>query len=352
MKYNIKILKEKIVSFFKSIKNKILPFITKNKIVPVALGIFLIIIIGILIGNCKDKKTHVLTGNLNSLGFTTKVSNWVYYLGYNDGNIDGIYRVKNNKKEKISDEYGYYLNNDGKYIYYVDSKTNDLIKMKKNGKDKQVFVEKVDSFKITISDNWLYYLKGAKLYRVKTNGNKKREILNKSIKNYEIIGDLIYYSYFNNDKYIISKMTTDGKNVSKISSNDGKVFFINNNEIYYIIEKYNEEDSKNVFGLYKMKLNGKNEQKITEIVGNINTNSINFYKNYMYYTKLDEDNKLAIYKIKLNGKKETKVTDIKAYSTLININDKYLYYPDENDEGNMQLFRIKTDGKQRENLSL
>ena len=351
MKYKMKIFKDKIFLFFKNIKNKIVPFVIKNKIILlIALIILIIFITSISI--IKNKNAQLDNSNLDNLGYTVKNKGRIYYLGYNNGNIDGIYKMKlnGNKKEKISDDYGYYLNEDGNYIYYIDSKTNNLIKMKNNGKDKEVFVEKVDSAKMTVFKGWVYYFKNAKLYRLKTNWSKKQEILRKSVDRYEIIGNNIYYSYYSNDNYIIATMKTDGTNNSKINLDAGQIFFINKDKIFYLKEV--KEQPNEGIQLYEMNLDGKEVKKIADIKGIVNLNSINFYKYYMYYIKEDKDNNLAIYKIKLNGESETKIIDIKGYSTLININDDYIYYPDENDNENMDIYRIKTNGEGKESLSL
>lgn len=352
MKYIIINIKNKIVLFFNGIRNKIMPLILKNKIISIAIAVVLFLLVMGLIIICNIKSTENTTGNLNNLGFSVQSGNWIYYLGYDEGNADGIYKVKENgnKKEKVSDSYGYYLNESGSYIYYLDSEESNLVRIKKNGEKKEIVVTDVDYAKITISDNWIYYFKNSNLYRVKTNGEEKQKISNKSIENYEVIGNWIYYSYYNDGEYIIAKMKTNGQDISKINSQAGKVFFVDGNNIYYINENYDEEQAKTTYQLNKMNKNGENKEKIIDIFGKVDVNTINFDGKYIYYAKLNEDNEFGIYKIKSNGDNETKIDDIKGYATSINIHENWIYYPDQNENGDIEIYRIKTNGKDKQTL--
>lgn len=354
MKEKIANLKNKIFSMLVNIKNNIIPFIVANKLVSIIIAVALfVIVLGIVI-MCNKVKIGNTSGNLNNLGFSVKSGNWIYYLGYDGGNADGIYRVKanSNKKEKITSDYGYYLNKSGNYIYYYDAEENDIIKMKENGKDKEVFVKDVDTEKIMVVDNWVYYFKNSTLYRIKTNGENKQKISKKSIENYEVVGNWIYYSYYNDGEYIIAKMKTNGEDISKIDSKAGKVFFVNGNNLYYIYEKYNAEELTTTYQLYKMKTNGKDKEKIANIDGKVDIDTVNFDGKQIYYAKINEDNELGIYRMKLNGKNETRIIDIKGYSTSINVYNDWIYYPDENENGDIEIYKIKTNGKDKQSLSL
>lgn len=354
MKYIIINIKNKIMSFFNGIKNKVMPLIVKNKKVSIILAVVLFVLILGLIIVCNIKSTENTTGNLNNLGFSVQSGNWIYYLGYDEGISNGIYRVEENgaRKEKIDDSYGYYLNKSGRYIYYLDSEGSDLVRINKNGENKEIVVTDVDYAKMTISDNWIYYFKNSNLYRVKTNGEEKQKISNKSIENYEVVDNWIYYSYYNDEEYIIAKMKTNGEDTSKINSKAGKVFFVDGNDIYYINENYNEELSITTYQLNKMNKNGENKEKIIDISGKVDVDTINFNGKYIYYAKINEKNKFGIYKIKLNGDNETKIVDIKGYATSINIHENWIYYPDQNENGDIEIYRIKTNGKDKQSLSM
>ena len=228
-------MKDKIIN----LKNKIFSLIKMNKKVSIIVLTVLVALIVLIIAMAiifNRKEIGNTSGNLNNSGFSVQKGNWVYYLGLKDSNTDGIYKVNvdSDKKEKVSSDYGLYLNKSGDYLYYLDRSSGnyDISKMKTNGEDKETIVSDVDMAKILVVDNWIYYFKESNFYRVKTNGENKQILLKKSIDNYEIIGNWIYYSYINDGKYVISKMKTNGEDVTKIDNDSAKQFFINGNSIY------------------------------------------------------------------------------------------------------------------------
>lgn len=354
MKEKVMNFKNKVIDFFKNTKNKVPVLIKENKKTTIILMLVLVVVILGIILLCNKTKLGNTSGNLNNSGFSVKNKNWVYYLGLKNSNTDGIYKIKENgkKEEKISDDYGIYLNKSGNYLYYLDRTTGnyDIVKMKQNGKDKEVIISDVDVAKITVVDNWIYYFKDAKFYKAKTNGESKQILSKRTIDNYEVVEKWIYYSYINNGKYVIAKMNTNGEKDTKIDDDTGRRFYVSDNDIYYISEKYNTDNFEYTYELYKIKTNGKNKEKITDINGNIDINSVNFSDNKMYYTKVNEDNKTAIYSMKLNGKDEKIITELKGYTTFINVHESWIYYTDKNDNEDSQMFRIKENGKGRQAL--
>lgn len=339
---------------FVNLKNKFISFIKNNKILSIIVGaIILAIIITIII--CSKQEIGNTNGNLINLGFSVQKGNWTYYLGFKDSINDGIYRINTSgsKKEKISDDYGMYLNKCGNYLYYIDLKSDEynIVRMKTNGEDKEIVEQDIDIAKITVVDNWIYYFKGSKLYKVKTNGNDKQVLLDQSIENYEIKGKWIYYSYINNGKYVIAKTKTNGEDTQKIDVDASKAFFVDGKKIYYIYQNYNSDEYTINYELYRISVTGENKEKVADISGQIDTQNINFDDSNIFYTKIDEDGNSAIYKIKTNGKDESKIVDIKTYTTSININNGWIYYTDQNDNGDSDIFRIKINSEDKEKLS-
>ena len=338
--------KDKVISFFIDLKNKIIPLIMKNK--KISITVLAVVIIAILIVCVvpSNKKIGNTNGNLENSGFSVNIGKWVYYFGYDQGSADGIYKIKGDKKQKVNDDYAIYLNKSGKYIYYLDAKEDSIVRVKTNGKDKETIVKDVDKATVTVTDDWIYFFDNSSFYRVKTNGENKKIISKKFIENYQVVGDWIYYSYMSDGNYVIAKMKNDGESVSKIDTQAGKSFFVNGKNIYYINKNYDEEK----YELYKIKTNGKGKKKIADINETVDLSSVNFNENEVYYTKKNENLEIAIYKMDLKGKKETKVVDINGYTTSINIQDDWIYYPDQDDKGNVQMFRIKTNGSNKQSL--
>lgn len=329
-----------------TIIDKLLEIINKNKIISLIVAIIIIsALIATIAVSIRKNNTKYLAGNLKNLGFSISYNDITYCLGYKEGINNGIYKIIGKNEKKISEDSGYYLNKYGKYIYYLDFSDNSIVKMKTNGKDKEIVIENVDQEMVTLQDGYLYYFSNSYFYRAKVTGENKKRISNKPIENYQIIGNTIYYSYKENGKYTIAKMRTDGENEKVLDSNCGRAFFVKGNDIYYIYESNDVANYKINYELCKMNTNGKNKKEIAKIDGNIDISTINFTKTEVYYLKFNEDDEYEIFKMDLKGKKETKIVDIKGYTTKININDNWLYYPDEDDNGNVQMYRIKTNGK-------
>ncbi|MGN1271174.1 MAG: DUF5050 domain-containing protein [Clostridia bacterium] len=338
-------MKEKLINFKDAIVNF---FNTNKKIALIILAVILVLVIMlIIIGNGKEEYGNTY-GNLRNKGLVASKGSQIYYVAFDEGNVDGIYKAKKNgkgKAEKISSEYGYYLNISGNYIYYVSEENSQLIKAKLNGEKNQVIAENVSSEPIVVVDNWIYYFEGTNLYKIKTNGKNRTQLSNKAIENYQVVGKEIYYSYESNGKYVIAKMNLSGKDITKIDEEAGREFFVKGNKIYFINEKYDMENYEYKYELCKMKTNGKNKEKVCDIGGGLDTYTINFTNDALYYAKAVKDEKMAIYSIKLNGKNETKIVEVSTYSNAINIVDKFMYYINENEDGYIQNYRIKTNGE-------
>lgn len=338
-------MKEKLINF----KNTIVDFFNTNKkIALIILAVILVLIIMlIIIGNGKEEYGNTY-GNLRNKGLVASKGSQIYYVAFDEGNVDGIYKANKNGKgkvEKISSEYGYYLNISGNYIYYVSEENSQLIKSKLNGEKNQVIAENVSSAPIVVVNNWIYYFEGTNLYKIKTNGKNRTQLSNKAIENYQVVGKEIYYSYESNGKYVIAKMNLSGRDITKIDEEAGREFFVKGNKIYFINEKYDMENYEYKYELYKMKTNGKKKEKICDIAGGLDTYTVNFTEDAIYYAKAVKDEKMAIYSIKLNGKNETKIVEVSTYSNAINIVDKFMYYINENEDGYVQNYRIKTNGE-------
>ena len=339
-------MKEKIINF----KNIIVNFCKGNKRnILIALAVILVLVIVLIIGTGKPKYGNTY-GNLRNKGIVAEKGSQIYYIAFDEGNADGVYKIKKNGKgkEKVSSEYGYYLNISGSYLYYISLEKEQLIKAKLNGSKSEVIAENVGSAPITVVDNWIYYFEGTNLFKIKTNGKKRTQLSNKAIENYQIVGNKIYYSYENDGKQVIAKMDLNGKNVVKIDEEAGREFFVTGNKIYFINEKYDMENYEYKYELYKMKTNAKKKEKVCDIAGGVDTHTINFTENALYYAKTVKDENMAIYSIKLNGKNETKITEVNTYSNAINIVEKYMYYLDENEDGNIQVYKIKINGQDKQ----
>lgn len=340
----LKIIKHKTILLL----NKALNFLRVRKKVSISLLLVLVLLIFAIIYRSNSKEEN-LSGNLSNLGFSVNFGKTTYCLGYKDGVANGIYKTSGRNKIKISDDYGYYLNKSGNYIYYIDAIDNNIVRMKTNGKKKEIIVENVDTEIMTVVREYIYYFDNSYFYRIKTNGENKKRISNKSLEMYQIVGKYIYYSYIDNGSYSIAKMKIDGENNQKIASDCGKAFYVNGKYIYYICEN-SENINETIYELYRINKNGESKKLLAKIEGILDQSTINFYGNSVYYAKRDTEGKNAAYKMDLNGKNETKIVDINGYVTKININNNWIYYPDEDNNNEVKIFRIKTNGTNKQEL--
>ena len=111
------------------------------------------------------KSNNQNTGNAFNKGFATVDGNWMYYVEFdNDGPV-AINRVKDNgeKIENIADGNLYYINIVDNYIYCLeydeDKEKNNLVKIKKNGKDKEILIADIDNKPIVATDKYVFYFK-------------------------------------------------------------------------------------------------------------------------------------------------------------------------------------------------
>ena len=285
MREILKIIKHKTTILFK----KILEFIKARKKILIWALILLVLLV-LCVVFIVNKKPENVSGNLKNLGFTVGYGKTTYSLVYRDGVPDGIYKIDKNNKVKISDDYGYFLNKSGKYIYYIDAVDGNIIKMQKDGKQREVVVESVDTEIMTVAGGYIYYFDNSYFYRIKINGENKKRISNKSLEMYQIVGKYIYYSYMDDGSYSIARMETNGENSQRIATNLGKSFFVNGKYIYYIYRNINE----NNYELCKININGEKQEVISKINGYLDEETINFYDNSVYYSKKDEEGNTGI----------------------------------------------------------
>lgn len=342
LKYAMVNLKNNIANLFKGKRNQIF----------IATGILVVILVIIAITcSINGEKTENISRDLANMGFVTKNGNHIYYLGYDTGSIDGIYKMKLNatKIEKVNGDYALYLNSDGKNIYYLDYENEDLVKVKNNGKDKEILTETLDFATVTLDKDYIYYMKNSNLYKIKTNGKNNEKILSKDIHSYEINDGWIYYTYYNDGAYTLAKIKTSGKDKTILSKDAGVNFFIKNENIYYIYKDESNESGVNEYRLCKMKTDGSNQEILTTIE-NLDAETLNTDGNKIYYARTDSDGMYSIYSMKLNGKDENKIVDINGYKTSINILDGYIYYQDKNESEDSTLYRIKTKGGEKQEI--
>ena len=340
----------KVLNFAKS-------FLSTNKLLVRRIIALLIVIIAILvIASCfKGNKFGNSFSNSYNNGLATKSGKWIYFVKYMDGESEGIYKIKdkgNNAKQVIKGDYKY-LNVLGNKLYCLeedDSKIN-LVKMKTNGKKKEVLIRNISDEPINVVGKWVYYFKEGKLYRTKTNGNKNEAVSDKNISYYQVDGKWIYYIYTSKNNYYVAKMKLDGDDSTVIYKSEDKIsaLYIKGNKIYYVISKLNKSNDYETF-LYKVnKKNGEKEEKVCKIDSSI-LYDINMQKDKIYYTTVTDDySSYEIKSIKYDGNDKEVIKNLKGGYSL-NVVGKWFVYGEGSNSYKMDTKIVSIDGKKEKNL--
>ena len=317
-------------------KDCFLKFLKEKRIYCIIASIAVLMIFAISsIFIIMNKDSNNYSGNLMNNGFAVNLGNWTYYIKQ-----DGIYKVNSNgtKIEKVLESNVFYLNSDGNYLYFVESNDEkyNLVKMKKNGKDKEIIIEDIDEKMITVTDGWIYYSQDDNFYKIKTNGKDRIKLLNKDVVAYQIDGNNIYYAYKDGIDCIIAKIKTNGTEIIELESNCNPNFYVDGNKIYYIKEEYNSEKYEYEYTLCEMKESGE-KKEITKLPNTIK--QINMSEDGIYYLTTENYEKYELYKMDYSGKNNDKIEDTRL-NTKINIIGKDVYYMDLIGGTNTAIYRI------------
>ena len=330
----IKIKKESVVEFAKKRKTEILIILTI---------LVLIVAITIILTNKNKNKTGNSISNLQNSGIATIQGNTIYYCKL--GDKAGVYKIQQNGKNETKIKYtnASYLNAYKNYIYYLeqdeDLNTFNIIKSRKDGKEREKLVKEVDSSVITVADNWVYYFKDKVLHRIKTNGKDNMKVLDESILNYSVDGNYIYYIYNNGEKNILARKALDGTSFIKLAENVSKDFEIIGNNLYFVEQKYNPEEYEYNYTLYKMKQNGKNRRQILTLPNEIK--NINITKNAIYYTTQNNNSIYNLYGYEYKGQEPVLLKELNV-ETKISVVGNWIFYIDLNENQEQEVLRINT----------
>lgn len=351
-------MKEKLLSALKNVKQ----FIRDNKYIAmkVVAGIIIVITLCVVASGLRKPEVFNYSGNSSNLGLAVQQEKWIYYVEIDADEPVGICRVKNNgkKTEKVVEGYMYYLNIVDNYIYCLehdeDSKQNNLIKVRTNGKHKEILARDIDDAQVLANEKWVYYHKNDNLYRVKLNGTDREKVSSKKISYFHIDGNWIYYIYENNEgNDYIARMELDGDDAQRIAKADVEEhyqqLFVKGNKVYYITAKYNEEDFETEFYLYKMNKKGEKVNKICNLGTDII--DINMHEDRIYYIIQEDVDEHTLESIKYNGTGE-KTISIRKTKTMLNTNltEDWVIYLGENEDSDIVIKMISKDTKKEKDL--
>lgn len=165
------------------------------------------------------------------------------------------------KSYKVDDKLGFVFAQDG-YMYF--NTKNDIVKISEEDASIQTVIGKggllEDNTKINKDKLWFTDFSGDSAIYTLNNGKNIKLSNNNSYLKY-VVNNWIYYTYYENNRWNIYRITTGGGQKTKLSSDaDVGNMFISNNKIYYL-----DNHSKT---LREMNLDGSNKRVLSKLVKN------------------------------------------------------------------------------------
>lgn len=166
-----------------------------------------------------NEETIITTANIqdfqvleDEIYFTDNINN-IYKMSLTGVNLERISKELRIKNFQIQ----------GKWIYFIDSETNCLNKVKKDGTDKEIVTDKIKDNNYNVTDKRIYFFNKdeKKICSIDLKGKKIKEIVtiqaNKTKIN--IANDVLYYLDISKDDsqiYQIYRIKTNGNTAKKI----------------------------------------------------------------------------------------------------------------------------------------
>lgn len=149
----------------------------------------------------------------------TVVGDQIYFINLSDG--AKVYKMKTDgsKLVQLNQSESYYLQYANDWLYYLtkDNENYILYKMKAiPGSEPVKIMEGTDYY--IISGEWIYYKFQGELYRMKEDGTNKTKLVSQPVGSFNVTEDSIYW--FTDDEYSIDediyKMNLDGSGLEKL----------------------------------------------------------------------------------------------------------------------------------------
>lgn len=322
-----------------------------------------------------NNKVGNTIANIRNYGYTAEQGGIVYFVAPSkDGKQISIYKTDKSKvepKELIKGEWEVYsLNVVKDYIFFIaltddeveksatlsveDSSNNKIYRMKTDGTDLQVinsneFHDKC--YEIYVIKDKIYYIGvDANIWRMNLDGSEKTKINNDRTGYLGLTEDYIILNIEKKQEksedvassaapvYETCIMNIDG--TDKKVLNGERLYSINivGDYIYYI------DLNKSV---YKIKIDGTDNVKISDDIQAYNMNIINnriFYVDYVSNTE-----KTAIYSMNLDGSDKKEVIQLENIALFLNVINNKLIYLDSNKNG-VSMNMIGLEGEDKEVL--
>ena len=141
-----------------------------------------------------------------------------------------------------TNNYGYGAE-DGENIYYVEDHLN-LIKADKDLKNRTYLIQKPSGSginRLNIVDDWIYYMSGQSINRIKTDGTVNETIYKQGyLLDINIEGGWIYFINFS-DRFYIYRMDLNGRGLERFLDVESSDISIYNGRLYFSHEQKDED---------------------------------------------------------------------------------------------------------------
>ncbi len=270
--------------------------------------------------------------NLNNQGFASIQGDWIYF-----GTSTGVYKTKTDQSKtvRLCDAVsGCYINVSGAWVYFVDSITHYIYKVRTDGTDFKRFGDQ-KVYSLSVVSGYAFYTTSSgasNLYKTPVDKFEPTEIIKEDMTIFDpcVYEGRIYY------KYYLDLYSTDLNGKNKVCYGRGG----SQGMFFYDGYFYTTGD------LTKEKLDGSFKQTLVES-GATNVTAEN---GWLYYTDY-YDHKL--YKIKTDGTSNQLVYD--GYCDKLSVAGNWIYFYlgikfDSDKMVTVKHYKIKTDGTQLQEL--
>lgn len=303
-------------------------------IVAVLAVLAILLVSGIVRLITSSKSEEKVVGNLNNRGLVVQDGKVTFYNKYEKG----IYRVRGNREDMVTDETAYSMTLYNDQIYYLtvsSSNTIDLKRVDITGENNVTLKTLYTAIsKFYVDNGYVYYVSNKDtiaLVKLNIEDNREITLATSNIQDFVLDGNKLFFT--DNVGYLYS-INTDGTNHEEIS----KEYPIKKIQIYKKWIYYYDENEN---ALCKLKKDGSSREVVSKFVTNEIYNITN--KGIFYF---DEENK-RISKSDLKGKNSVEIVTLDTTGTRINIAGDLIYYLDKSKDDSQiyQMYRVKMNGK-------
>lgn len=267
-------------------------------------------------------------GNLYGNGLYCEYGDKVYFANPSDNGRLYVMNKDETNVTKLLDDYVYYINTDGNYIYYcrntydqnsiipqLSANKNSLCRVTMDGKRFKVLDDALSTY-ASLAGNRLYYFHyeestATTLYSVGIDGKDKELLSKDQIDPRCAVGQDLYYSGVKADHYL-HRLT--GKNQSTVLTKNIWMPIIDGNVCYYM-------DLDDDYRLHRADMTSGNDERLTDM----KVSAFNKHGSYIVFQTFNEDAD-GLYCLNLNDM-SLGIIMAGQYKD-INMTDNYVYFTD------------------------